>query len=146
MNNVSKRGRMGNLAQPGDGNSTQPTADALSDDGVLTLEKFEASIKYMQSDEYNNAWQERSRKRAYNEVFISQLHQYKLITEPEYLYLWTRIEPSGYMMVSKTWWDKLEPLEPKLKKLITDKQIKSFLFPKAKKKVTDMATNSPKGE
>lgn len=28
MNNVSKRGRVGNLAQPGDGNSTQPTADA----------------------------------------------------------------------------------------------------------------------
>jgi hypothetical protein len=99
------------------------------DDGILTYEKLVVAFDYLKSDEYWEAENERSKRRAFNQVFLAKLWSHNLITESEYYQYSSRVGSNGYLMLSKTQFDKLDKLEPKLKDLITDEQTKKFLWP-----------------
>lgn len=104
------------------------TSHLSTDSGSpLTYEKLKEAFDYLQSDEYQEAEYERARRNAYWDVWLTNAYGHNLITMDEYYWILSHKE-NGYVWMSKTWFDKIDVIDNKLKSLVTDKQLRSLLW------------------
>lgn len=84
--------------------------------GALTLEAFEKSIAYIQSDEFKKIEDEKMRFRAIGEIVAGRAYAKGLITPYEYAHVMATININGGLIVSAKMFEKLKPVAEEVEK------------------------------